>query len=61
MTPTKVPFGLNCPKESVKLKELRIIKIHFAILECVEQHCHQRTGLAEVRELVFRQPGTDDD
>ncbi len=21
----------------------------------------QRTGLAEVRELVFRQPGTDDD
>jgi hypothetical protein len=23
--------------------------------------CLQRTGLAEVRELVFRQPGTDDD
>ena len=24
-------------------------------------YCTQRTGLAEVRELVFRQPGTDDD
>ena len=23
--------------------------------------CALRTGLAEVRELVFRQPGTDDD
>jgi len=24
-------------------------------------HSRQRTGLAEVRELVFRPPGTDDD
>ena len=28
---------------------------------CRSSYSVQRAGLAEVRELVFRQPGTDDD
>ena len=31
------------------------------VSKTLHQGCTQRTGLAEVRELVFRQPGTDDD
>ena len=39
-------------------------KIHFVMLAfklIIQKDCVQRTGLAEVRELVFRPPGTDDD
>jgi hypothetical protein len=31
------------------------------VVKRLVKNCYQRTGLAEVRELVFRQPGTDDD
>ncbi len=31
------------------------------VIEGRLSHCLQRAGLAEVRELVFRPPGTDDD
>ena len=31
------------------------------LVRCVQQGDVQRTGLAEVRELVFHRPGTDDD
>ena len=31
------------------------------VTKALHQGSTQRPGLAEVRELVFRQPGTDDD
>jgi hypothetical protein len=44
--------------------EFRNTRCRSALLCCPNyylQSCSQRTGLAEVRELVFRPPDTDDD
>jgi hypothetical protein len=38
-----------------------VFAITFDVCRVLSQNDAQRTGLAEVRELVFRQPGTDDD